>query len=280
MRSRIAFETDAVNDYFSRSIDPGAFTLYVRDGTELRPAKDLDFASNVNLQNGIANLSIKFPENCKVGDKVKFVAVVNDATQQQPIENSFSVLLQEPAEPTGGKGERERPPKGDDGDEREMPGGIELPTCIPVKQEEWNNHNPPFDKYTALVVKDTGKGADAGNGETDKVVYDFYINTDNVHLQRFLKYELRSGEGDKVAKSRFELGMMLTGLALIYQDNLDRKQRAGQKDEEENAPKQSIEQRVSDVTKAFAPFLLPMVDALGALDEEKVAAGSASGEAT
>ena len=280
MRSRIAFETDAVNDYFSRSIDPGAFTLYVHDGTERRPAKDLDFASNVNLQNGIANLSIKFPDNCKVGDKVKFVAVVNDATQQQPIENSFSVLLQEPAEPTGGKGERKRPPKEDDGDEREMPGGIELPTCIPVTQEEWTNYNPPFDKYTALVVKDSGKGADAGNGETDKVVYDFFINTDNVHLQRFLKYELRSGEGDKIAKSRFELGMMLTGLALIYQDNLDRKQRAGQKDEEENAPKQSIEQRVSDVTKAFAPFLLPMVDALGALDEEKVAAGSASGEAT
>jgi hypothetical protein len=234
----------------------------------------------VNLQNGIANLSIKFPENSKVGDKVKFVAVVNDATQQQPIENIFSVLLQEPAEPTGGKGERKKTPKEDDGDEREMPGGIELPTCIPVNQEEWNNYNPPFDKYTALVVKDSGKGADAGNGETDKVVYDFFINTDNVHLQRFLKYELRNGEGDKVAKSRFELGMMLTGLALIYQENLDRKQRDAQKNDEDALPKQSIEQRVADVTKAFAPFLLPMVDALGALDEEKVAAGSASGEAT
>jgi hypothetical protein len=280
MRSRIAFETDAVNDYFSRSIDPGTFTLYVHDGTERRPAKDLDFASNVNLQNGIANLSIKFPENSKVGDKVKFVAVVNDATQQQPIENIFSILLQEAAEPAGGKGERKKTPNEDDGDEREMPGGIELPTCIPVNQEEWNNYNPPFDKYTALVVKDSGKGADVGNGETDKVVYDFFINTDNVHLQRFLKYELRSGEGEKVAKSRFELGMMLTGLALIYQENLDRKQRDSQKNDEDVLPKQSIEQRVTDVTKAFAPFLLPMVDALGALDEEKVAAGSTAGEAT
>jgi hypothetical protein len=128
-------------------------------------------------------------------------------------------------------------------------------------------------------VKDSGKGADAGNGERDKVVYDFFINSDNVHLQRFLKYELRSGEDDKVAKSRFELGMMLTGLALIYQDNLDRKQSAVQQDDDANQ-KQSIEQRIADVTRAFAPFLLPMIDALGALDEEKVAAGSASGEAT
>jgi hypothetical protein len=46
---------------------------------------------------------------------------------------------------------------------------------------------------------------------------------------------------------------------------------------------QSLEVRVANVTKALAPFLLPMIGALGALDaldEEKVAAGSASGEAT
>jgi hypothetical protein len=43
---------------------------------------------------------------------------------------------------------------------------------------------------------------------------------------------------------------------------------------------ENLENRVANVTKAIAPFLLPMISALGALDEEKVAAGSASGEAT
>jgi hypothetical protein len=205
---------------------------------------------------------------------------VNDATQLQPFENTFSVLLQKPAESTGGKGERERPPKENEGDERERPGGLELPECIRITEDQWSNQNPPFDKHTALIIKDSGKGADAGSGEPDKVVYDFFINADNIHLQRFLKYELRSGEDDKVARSRFELGLMLTGLALIYQDNLERKEQAAQKEDEDTASKQSIEQRVAEVTKAFAPFLLPMIDALGALDEEKVAAGSASGEAT
>ena len=103
MRSRIAFETDAVNDYFSRSIDPGTFTLYVHDGGARKNiAKEFKILPAILIfQNGIANLSIKFPENSKVGDKVKFVAVVNDATQQQPIENIlFSFDLQEPAEPT------------------------------------------------------------------------------------------------------------------------------------------------------------------------------------
>ncbi|MDW8309222.1 MAG: hypothetical protein RMK20_07595 [Verrucomicrobiales bacterium] len=280
MRCRIAFETDAVNDYFSRSIDPGTFTLFVAEGNNRREAKDLGFASNVNLQNGIANLSIKFPENCKTGDKLTFFAVVNDATQLQPFENTFSITLQSPVETPSGTGDRTKPPSEKEGDEREIPGGLDLPKPTLVTQDRWNNHNPPFDKHTALVIKDSGKGADASAGEPEKVIYDFFINADNVHLQRYLKYELRDGVNEKVAKCRFELGMVLIGLALIYQENLDRKQGATPEGELEATTRESIEQRVADVTRALAPFLLPMIDALGALDEEKVAAGSASGEAT
>ncbi|MBI5775164.1 MAG: hypothetical protein HZA89_15685 [Verrucomicrobia bacterium] len=280
MRCRIAFETDAVNDYLSRSVDPGTFSLFVLAGEDRREVKDLGFASNVNLQNGIANLSIKFPETCQVGDTLKFVAVVNDATRPEPFENRFNVRVQKPAEPGSGQGGREKPPKSEGGDEREMPGGLDLPECIRVPKEKWNEQSPPFDQHTALVVKDNGKGADAANGESEKIIYDFFINADNVHLQRFLKYELKGGEDDKVAKSRFELGMMLTGLALIYQDKLDRKQGDANDYAAESESKEPIEKRVASATKALAPFLLPMIDALGALDEEKVGVGSASGEAT
>jgi len=280
MRCRIAFETDAVNDYLSRSIDPGTFSLFVFAGEERREAKDLGFSSNVNLQNGIANLSIKFPETCQVGDTLKFVAVINDATRPEPFENKFNVRVQKAAEPSSGRGGREKPPKDEGGDDRELPGGLDLPECIRVPKEKWIEQSPPFDQHTALVIKDSGKGADAANGEPEKVIYDFFINADNVHLQRFLKYELKGGEDDKVAKSRFELGMMLTGLALIYQDKLDQKQAGSNEDGAESGSKESIELRVAQATKALAPFLLPMIDALGALDEEKVAAGSASGEAT
>jgi len=58
MRCRISFETDVVNDYLSRSIDAGLFTLSVLNGDGHQEAKDAGFASNVNLQNGIATLSI------------------------------------------------------------------------------------------------------------------------------------------------------------------------------------------------------------------------------
>jgi hypothetical protein len=234
----------------------------------------------VNLQNGVANLSIKFPDTCKIGNTLKFIAVVNDATRLEPFENKFSVRLQNPAEPGSGQGGRGKPPREDGGDSRDIPGGLELPECIRVNKEQWNNQSPPFDQHTALVIKDSGHAADTTNGDSERVIYDFFINADNVHLQRFLKYELKAGEDDQVATSRFELGMMLTGLALIYQDKLDRKPDGPKNECEEAESKETVEQRVAGATKALAPFLLPMIDALGALDEEKVSASSTSGEAT
>jgi hypothetical protein len=280
MRCRIAFETDAVNDYLSRSIDPGTFELFVLEGTERRPAKDVGFASNVNLQNGIASLSLKFAESCRVADRLLFLAVVTDPTRMEPFENGFSILLQGPIEPVGGTGGRQKPPKEDGGDDRDVPGGIELPKYKCVSRDEWANQSPAFDQHTALVIKDSGQGADSANGEPEKVIYDFFINADNLHLQRYLKYELRSGKDDKVAKTRFELGLMLSGLALIYQERLSRKQATEPTEDTGDGPKETLETRVAMVTKALAPFLLPMIDALGALDEEQVAASSVSGEST
>lgn len=278
MRCRISFETDAANDYFKRGIDPGVFSLFIQNGEGREEVKDVaGFASNVNLQNGIASLSIKFPEACKVGEKFHFVAAINDSTRLEPFENNFSIVLQKAMESRGGNGGRENPPKDEPGDEREMPGGIEIPKPIQVHQEDWERTG--FDQFTALKIKDSGERGDSATGQKDVVVYDFLINTDNVHLKRFLKTELKSGEDDKVAQTRFELGMMIVTLALIHQDKMNQVAMGAQSAGEEVIT-ESLEDRVAHVTKALAPFLLPMIGALGALDEEKVAAGSASGEAT
>jgi len=280
-RCRIAFETDAVNDYLSRSIDRGTFSLFVVSGDERREAKDVGFSDNLNFQNGIASLSIKFSDSCKVGEKIEFLAVVTDTTRLEPFENHFSIVLQKAMESTGHKGERgerQKPPKDESGDEREMPGGIDIPKPIPVEQGNWENMG--FDQFTALKIKDSGERGAAVAGQQEVVVYDFYINTDNVHLKRFLKAELKPGVDDKVAKTRFELGMMLVALALMHQDRMSRATTDAQSENLEAEPKESIDERVARVTSALAPFLLPMIDALGALDEEQVAASTASGEAT
>lgn len=279
-RSRIAFETDAANDYFTRSIDAGSFSLWLVTEDGNAAAKDLDFSSNTSLQNGIASLSIRFPTACKVGDRLQFIAEVTDATQVDPFINKFSIVIYEEETKESGKGTRRSPPDDKSGDERETAGGIELPVCKPVPKDEWDNQSPPFDQHTALIVKDSGVSAnDATAANSAKVIYDFFINTDNIHLQRYLKSELKAGEDDRVARKRFELGMMLSGLALIHQDRIDTKAKPGDRGGE-TEQRDGIEARVAEVTEAFAPFLLPMIDALGALDEEQIAASTTSGDAT
>jgi hypothetical protein len=279
-RSRIAFETDAVNDYFTRSIDPGSFNLWVVTESGNVAAKDLDFANNVTLQNGIASLSIRFPTHYEIGDRLQFVAEVTDSTQSEPFINRFSIVIHEEVTKEPGKGKRQNPPGDEPGEERETSGGIDLPAYKKVPKEEWAKQSPPFDHQTALVIKDSGVTAgDASAADQAKVIYDFFINADNIHLQRYLKSELKPGEDDKVARIRFELGMMLGGLALIHQDRLDKKATPSNHDDEE-APRESLETRVAQVSKALGPFLLPMIDALGALDEEQIATSTTSGEAT
>ena len=279
-RSRIAFETDAVNDYFTRSIDAGSFELWLETTDGRIAARDLIFSSNTSLQNGVANLSIRFPPNCKVGDRLQFIAEVTDATQVEPFINKFSIVIHEEVTNESGKGKRRNPPDDKSGDERETAGGIELPAYKKVAKDKWAIQSPPFDQHTALIVKDSGTGATNETPSTsEKVIFDFFINTDNIHLQRYLKSELKAGEDDRVARIRYELGMMLGGLALIHQDRLDKKVNHSN-GEEEGTKRESIESRVAEVTKAFAPFLLPMIDALGALDEEQIAASTTSGDAT
>ena len=73
-------------------------------------------------------------------------------------------------ESRGGNGERRKPPQENEGDEREMPGGIEIPKPIQVRQDEWENHG--FDQFTALKIKDSGE---RGNSTAGKMKRSFTI---------------------------------------------------------------------------------------------------------
>lgn len=272
MRARVAFETDAVNDYFSRHVDPGSFSLnIVSTDSQLLMVEDF----SLNLQNGIATLNVKLPANCRVGQTVSFVASVSDSSQVEPFRNCFKVRVKPASKPHGGEGERRKPPSEEEGLDREIPTGIQLPNWVRVSEVDWNKHDPPFDQFTALRIKHAGTSEETAADGKD--VYDFFINEDNIYLKRYLKFEQKPGQSDTVARTRFELGLMLTGLALIH--------RAAQSKQTESegefeGAEMNIETQVENVTKAIAPFILPMIDALGALESEDLHVADASGEAT
>lgn len=276
MRCRVMFETDAASDYFSRDVDPGEFRLLILKEPEGAPVHN----RIVNLQNGIATLSFELPEGTSIGHELRFMATVIDPSRVAPFENMFSVRIKEASEPTGTVGRRHKPPSDQEGQEREVPAGIQMPNIIPIYEADWTNQNPQFDQYTALRIKNAGQpDSSEGNGDIPDV-YDFFINMDNLYL----KSELKSGgqEDPDVIRARFKYGQVLVGLSLLQQDVQNRKRSGAYKEEEtdENGHRENVENLVERVSKALAPILVPMIDSLGDLDLESSMPKDGSGEAT
>ncbi len=280
-RCRIVFETDADNDYFSRNTDPGDFSLFLLSDVGRSPVSDY---VGPNLQNGLATLSVRLPANCKVGDLLKFQAVVSDPTLLDPFENTFSLDVKPEAQPRGGPGgERHQPPTKEKGEQREIPAGINLPNILLIYEKDWESQNPVFDKYTALRIGISdvlSNGESENNNAESHDVYDFMINMDNL----FLKSELKAG-GDEIEmiRARWKYGLVLVGLALLHDDNQSKRSTPESEEgvvaDEENG--ESVEKRVERFTRAIAPVLLPMINSLGgALELEEAMAAVASGEET
>jgi hypothetical protein len=215
MRARITFETDAENDYFGRASEPGQFSLFLLNGDARIQVSDY---VGPNLQNGIGTLSVQLPTNCIVGDQVRYLAVVTDPSRLDPFENRFVIKVRPAAHTNGGPGPRRKPPAGEEGDDREVPGGITMPNIIEVPEKDWDKQSPHFDKHTALRIKNAGE-TDEATGEA-KPVYDFYINVDNLYLKTEMKQA--KGAEPNMLKARFTYGMVLLGLALVQQDEVEK----------------------------------------------------------
>jgi hypothetical protein len=279
-RARITFETNAQNDYFSRKSDPGEFALCLVTDTTKTPVSDF---AGPNLQNGIATLAVRLPANCKVGDFLRFEAVVIDPTLLDPYRNSFSISVKPQAKPstTTTPIAPPKPPGQKEGKDRELPSGISLPNIVEVQEPEWGQKDPAFDKYTALRIRISdveSEPVDGQDGEPEAHdVYDFLINMDNV----FLKSELKStSEELEVLKARWKYALVLVGLALLHDEAQNKKYRNQDQNPEnsENGNGETIETRIERFTKALAPVVLPMINSLGALDLEIALAMTASGE--
>lgn len=260
VRCRIAFETDAVNDYFSRNAEAGVFSLSVRDGDANKQVQNYA----LNLQNGIATLSLDLPTSAAVGESLAFQAEVIDTSRIEPFKNSFVVRVKEEREVTGGKGKRKKPAGKISGDDREVPSGIQLPNIISIREEDWEKQTPPFDKYSALRIKNAGQSEQDTDDTEEQDVYDFYVNIDNIYL----KSELKASRVDPdITRARFKYGMVLMGLALLQQ-HAQREKREIEDEESEVSENgsESIEVKVEAFSKAVASIIVPMITSLGALD--------------
>jgi hypothetical protein len=273
-RVRVTFETDAANDYFKRPDEPGVFELYQTVDGERELASSYQ---RPRLLNGLAHLSLSLPDDAKEGDELSFQAVITDPSRVEPFCNTFvlSVKAERDARPgppgkrnsagrdTGlGKGAKG---KGQDGTQDSF---LDIPDPIHVYEKDWKTHDPAFDKFTAIRIR-----RQPGTPENEDK-YDYYINMDNVYLQTYLKAQLKRAPGLKL---RFSVGMTLVALAVLHQEQLRQKGASASEDMPEG--KVEVHERVAQTTAAMAPFLLPMIESVSALDDKEDYFSESAGEA-
>lgn len=177
---RVTFETDAANDYFSRSIDPGHFT-----------AQGIATIASVHLWNGRATARFSIPGSANVGDRLRVVTRVSDISRPEAFESAF-VIEVDP--------EMELPEAGEPS-ERKISGVTGLPHIEEVFQGQW--HRYKFDERSGLVLRQSDDGS-----------YDVFINMDNLYLRN--EIARRRKTDPTLLRFWFKYGLTLLALGMLY----------------------------------------------------------------
>ena len=247
-RTRIGFETDAENDYFARPVDPGAVqVLREVNGTRV-PAGS--WAMN-GPRDGIAQVWFDgMPPGSSIGDEVDYVIEVTDPSRIAALESAMKLQIVPPSPGGSGQGQNSKNANAGNGGTGGSGSALSLPNITPVEQADWAKHD--FDDLSVLRVEHTGTDEDP-----EAPVYDFFVNVDNRFLRASKKAKPANAE---LIHKQFIYGFVLVGLALI-QDRQD-----GGSPADEDQP--SIESHVRVTSRALGPVLVPIIEAMGGLDDE------------
>ena len=250
-RCRVRFVTDVENEYFDRATDSGKFELEILDDDS---ASIENYA--INLEDGSANLSFALPEGAKAGDTFLIQATVSDSTLGDPFVNVVRLSVVEWHEHKPGARKRNEKKQGDQEGDAETHGGISLPHTVVVRENDANWSKYGFDPETACHVE-----SDPSKEDESKFEHTFYINLDNRALQNEMKH---STQHPHLLEAKFKTANVMFGLAMLQDYG---KEDRDAKDEEDGV---SPQDEIRKFTSAVAPFVIPMVDQLGGLEESEV----------
>jgi len=260
-RLRVAFDTDAVDDYFTRKVDRG-----IKDFRRIVDGKRLPLLDFVgpNLADGRANLTFDLPANAKAGDVIEMEFVVRDPVMGTEFVNRAKFPVLAAIEPNENKTppKKKEPPGQPPGQQPDGQAGLDFPVVHWVKEEaqNWKTHFNTSDD--CLTIIDDGEPV-GGKWQPD---YQFYLNESNKALQSELKFTKLP---IAAVKKQYEIGVVLIGMALLHDD----KHHGIEKAKESNGDKKEDDEvfrRTAAFSRAVAPIIIPMIQALGDFAEEEV----------
>jgi hypothetical protein len=238
-RMRLPFETDARDDYFTRRIEGGKFSLMWIDEAGAEHTVSIVGPS---LRHGAASVMATLPDGVDVGQVVRLIARTEDTRHK--FENRIEVTIAPPAEHrTGGSRPRKERKTADktEGKDREKPRELATPRIVPVYRDEWAEQKPAFDEYTGMRM-------DVEYDDDDNDIPVFRINMDNTPLLNEIKQRRLE---DIPARNQFMYGNVLVGLSIMLQDK-------DNNDVPEDAKVLKVEDRIEMTCRALAPFMLSL----------------------
>jgi len=247
-RVRLQFETDVVDDYFSRPRDNGVLELVtVRSHGTIG-------GSRGELESGRFPFNITLPEDAEVGQEIELKFVLSDGVIE-PLECTVVLTVGPPNPPPGPAGDRKRTPSGSANAD-----DLDIRRCHdPAKPrdgyEPWPSDN--WSDRDAVMIQD----ADLEGGG---VVY--YVNCDNVYLRAAQKE--RSTSDELVIENKFMWSLVLLSLSIIEDLKETPNSPDFEPDSVEGDPIDLRDRTIAQTTRAMAQLILPMMEAVGAMTSD------------
>jgi hypothetical protein len=185
---RIEFETNAVDDYFSRGNEPGCISV-----------SPPGLFQGHKLFRGICSIRLAPPINADVGDKIEVVITVTDPSREtNPFTNTVQMTIGA-KELTPDKPQPPRPPR------PPAVGTTAFPQINEVTREQWGTHK--FDECSGLRF--TG-----ATDEDDEL--EVYVNMDNVYFLNELARVKDEAERPLI-RHYYRIGLVLVCLGMLQQ---------------------------------------------------------------
>lgn len=266
---RVNFETDVENGYFTREVNIGHAELICKN------FEDLKYSNYCNLHDGIATWSITLPNDIEIGTTIIFECKIYDDVLLKPFLKTLQIEVIPMKDREGGGGRSKNKGQGQGDKSSENKQGLSMPKMTRVNEGDDNWIDKEFNINTACKIE-----ADKIPDTEDEYSYEFYLNMDNIHL----KNDIKNSDQPKLQQAKYIYGNVLLGLSLINDYNKKGKKAKDMNYEEDSDELENgdnifeLQEYVDRVTRAFSPFMMPVIDSLGNLTDEEVSSLSMLGD--
>jgi hypothetical protein len=230
-RCRVLFETDACNDYLSRTKERGQVSI------EGSPS-----LASVHLWDGRATLTFALPPRSALGDLFNVSVEVMDISRVDPLSSCFRVQVEAeaPPEPPGGR--------------KTPPGSLfaGLPNISEVRRDQWERWG--FDERSAIALR--------SSGDDDAEQLDIAINLDNLFLQN--ERARRRDVDPDLLNYWFKYGLCLLALGMLYDQRHSQENRL-----EGTGGMEHAGGRFDEIEKACRGLAVTVIPVISQLSKEK-----------